>query len=210
MGEIQWQPGPDRTFETWVTSAKIIVSQDWDSLSPHSVVEEEFPENKVENQVTVAEIATSLEEENTEDADGNVAVLVPGLLTPFPSESVSTETRTSTEVKTFVFDSGQEQNTATQINDVVPLAKEESSAGARTFVFHDNVKRDEEEETADAKKSSDIKENGDHATSAQINRVEQHSNDVNDTANSSVIESDLEWGRKALYKLIGTLGLRPE
>ncbi|KAL4032037.1 hypothetical protein IC575_010337 [Cucumis melo] len=52
-GNVEWQPGPDRTFQPWETSNTIIVSEDWDSAESRILSEEE----KIVNQEEYSPIA---------------------------------------------------------------------------------------------------------------------------------------------------------
>ncbi|XP_052172471.1 uncharacterized protein LOC127788331 [Diospyros lotus] len=50
-GEILWQPGPDRVFQTWETNSKITITEDWESAEFQKMTEKT---NNSENE-TVAE-----------------------------------------------------------------------------------------------------------------------------------------------------------
>ncbi|EXC23671.1 hypothetical protein L484_015581 [Morus notabilis] len=49
-GEIVWQPGPNRVFQTWETKNTITVSEDWENAELQTVSEEEQAADKKENQ----------------------------------------------------------------------------------------------------------------------------------------------------------------
>ncbi|MQL77787.1 hypothetical protein Taro_010206 [Colocasia esculenta] len=40
LGEIEWQPGPDRVLQTWETSDTIIVECDWENIDDQTIMEE--------------------------------------------------------------------------------------------------------------------------------------------------------------------------
>ncbi|XP_074585812.1 uncharacterized protein LOC141841543 [Curcuma longa] len=39
-GDISWQPGPDRSLQTWETTKTIVISEDWDNAGCQKVTEE--------------------------------------------------------------------------------------------------------------------------------------------------------------------------
>uniref|UniRef100_A0A803KRK3 CBM20 domain-containing protein n=1 Tax=Chenopodium quinoa TaxID=63459 RepID=A0A803KRK3_CHEQI len=41
MGEVMWQPGPDRNFEAWETKNVITVTEEWDNAEAHKISEEQ-------------------------------------------------------------------------------------------------------------------------------------------------------------------------
>jgi hypothetical protein len=95
LGEIQWQPGPDRIFETWETTATIVVSEDWDSFHPQTITEEateaEFDETKAETQDpigggTAEVLVPGTDEEGGGEVISGVPVLVPGLTKAFHAD----------------------------------------------------------------------------------------------------------------------------
>lgn len=54
-GNVEWQPGPDRTFQPWETTNTIIVSEDWDSADSRIVSEEEKIVNQDEDSLILPE-----------------------------------------------------------------------------------------------------------------------------------------------------------
>ncbi|KAF8397310.1 hypothetical protein HHK36_016223 [Tetracentron sinense] len=100
-GEISWQPGPDRVFQTWETKNMIIVMEDWENAEVQKITEEpmanqneepminpaveliipenvtrqkEQPMTHVDNEMTIANSITYAEEKQTAEANKNMFV----------------------------------------------------------------------------------------------------------------------------------------
>ncbi|KAL6953200.1 hypothetical protein U1Q18_013540 [Sarracenia purpurea var. burkii] len=54
-GNIFWQPGSDRIFQTWETKNTIAVSEDWDNAELQMIVEEEPGSNEKEESTIIPE-----------------------------------------------------------------------------------------------------------------------------------------------------------
>ncbi|WOL02013.1 hypothetical protein Cni_G10732 [Canna indica] len=58
-GEIKWQPGPDRSIETWATNNTIVVCEDWENAEHQQVTEEDPSALVLETGMTDDESETS-------------------------------------------------------------------------------------------------------------------------------------------------------
>ncbi|XP_074583097.1 uncharacterized protein LOC141839282 [Curcuma longa] len=97
-GNISWQPGPNRCFQTWETTKTIIVSEDWDNAENQKITEElqalideplSLEVNFGGNNPVVIDQAPALETQDNvsqtlvTEGDGDL-LLVPGLA-PIPA-----------------------------------------------------------------------------------------------------------------------------
>ncbi|XP_062095252.1 uncharacterized protein LOC133801120 [Humulus lupulus] len=81
-GEVLWQPGPDRVFQTWETNNAIIVSEDWENTELQIVTEED--EVSIQN---AAENLTHPQEELVSDVN-NESTIANDDVTPKEKPSV--------------------------------------------------------------------------------------------------------------------------
>ncbi|WOL00714.1 hypothetical protein Cni_G09427 [Canna indica] len=100
-GEVQWQPGSDRSLQTWETTKTIVVSEDWDNENELLIVHEEEESTEInvggntgvvmdQVQVGIADEINSDSKSHGEKLIGEGGlVLVPGL--PPLSAPVSSE-----------------------------------------------------------------------------------------------------------------------
>lgn len=51
-GEILWQPGPNRSLETWETNKTIRICEDWDNADLQMMIEEDFVSLNQEDYIT--------------------------------------------------------------------------------------------------------------------------------------------------------------
>lgn len=271
LGEIQWQPGPDRIFETWDTTATIVVSEDWDSFLPQTITEEategEFAETMTETLDPIGDGTAEVLVPGTDEKGGGevisgVPVLVPGLTKAFHAdcsveEDVGSDRNSLVSVivpepnaeeeeeedainmltnhKSLVKEEEEEEEdnssyledaVDTPTNHISLVDEEEDSSSyvddaVDTPTNHRSLV-DEEEETSSSSEMSvaneeessiatELIENGDHAASSELNcNEEELLNSGNGKSDISVVQNDFDWGRKALSKLIWSLGLKDE
>lgn len=254
LGEIQWQPGPDRIFETWETTATIVVSEDWDSFHPQTISEEategEFAKTMTETLDPIGDGTAEVLVPGTDEKGGGgevisgVPVLVPGLTKAFyadfsveedvgsdrnslvsvmvPEPNAEEEEEEEEENSSYVEDA---INMPTNHESLVKEEEEENSSYVDDAVDTPTNHRslvDEEEETSSSAEMSvaneeessiatELIENGDHAASSELNcNEEELLNSENGKSGNSVLQNDFDWGRKALSKLIWSLGLKDE
>lgn len=62
-GNVIWQPGPDRTLETWETQNTITVCEDWDNAELQKILEEEPTSAKNEEIIFNADNITDPQDE---------------------------------------------------------------------------------------------------------------------------------------------------
>lgn len=139
LGEIQWQPGPDRIFETWDTTATIVVSEDWDSFHPQTITEEategEFAETMIETLDPIGDGTAEVLVSGTDEKGGGevisgVPVLVPGLTKAFHADCSVEE------------DVGSDRNSLVSVMVPEPNAEEEEEED------EEEEEEDEEEENS--------------------------------------------------------------
>lgn len=271
LGEIQWQPGPDRIFETWDTTATIVVSEDWDSFHPQTITEEategEFAETMIETLNPIGDGTAEVLVPGTDEKGGGevisgVPVLVPGLTKAFHADC-SVEEDVGSDRNSLVSvivpepnaEEEEEEDAINMLTNHKSLVKEEEEEEEdNSSYLEDAVDRptnhislvdeeedsssyvddavdtptnhrslvDEEEETSSSAEMSvaneeessiatELIENGDHAASSELNcNEEELLNSGNGKSDISVLQNDFDWGRKALSKLIWSLGLKDE
>jgi len=257
LGEIQWQPGPDRIFETWETTATIVVSEDWDSFHPQTITEEatedEFDETKAETQDpigggTAEVLVPGTDEEGGGEVISGVPVLVPGLTKAFHADcSVEEDVGSDRNSLVSVMVAGpnaqkeeeeeeEEEEDSSYVEDAVDtptnhrslVLEEEEEENSSYFedavdtltnnrsLVHEEAKTSSSAEMSvaseeEASIATELIENGDHAASSELNCNEgELLNSGNGQSDTSVLQNDFDWGRKALSKLIWSLGLKDQ
>lgn len=230
LGEIQWQPGPDRIFETWNTTATIVVLEDWDSFDPQTITEEategEFAETMAETEEPIwngtAEVlvpATDEEGGGGREVNSGVPVLVPGLTKAFHAdcsveEDVGSDRNSLVSVMVAEPNAAKEEEEEEENSSYVEDAVD-TPTNHRSFVHEEEgtsssaeISVDDEEEASTV---TELIENEDHAASSELNCNEgELLNSGNGQPGNSVLQNDFDWGRKALSKLFWSLGLKDE
>ncbi|KAF3449744.1 hypothetical protein FNV43_RR10475 [Rhamnella rubrinervis] len=76
-GNLSWQPGPDRIFQTWETTNIITVCEDWENAESQKIMEEEriaIPSEGSSEMMIVDENLTQLEEQMTLNVNKELAI----------------------------------------------------------------------------------------------------------------------------------------
>eukprot|EP00262_Sarcandra_glabra_P020057 TRINITY_DN7877_c0_g1_i1.p1 TRINITY_DN7877_c0_g1~~TRINITY_DN7877_c0_g1_i1.p1 ORF type:complete len:426 (+),score=71.97 TRINITY_DN7877_c0_g1_i1:118-1395(+) len=106
-GEIEWQPDPDRVFQTWETKNTIIITEDWEDAEVQKITEdliENTNEESTFSEIVVGinssavteEIPSSIKKEETINIGEGGPVLVPGLA-PTPTSTTEEGINSVTE-----------------------------------------------------------------------------------------------------------------
>ncbi|XP_068638419.1 uncharacterized protein [Aristolochia californica] len=108
-GEVEWQPGPDRVFQTWETGKIIVVTEDWENAELQDMREEKTTkiqdEESISSDIVLAESTVMMDEtknsennpislkqeENPVTITGEIPVLVPGLTPNLTPQSAAEE-----------------------------------------------------------------------------------------------------------------------
>ncbi|CAN8237580.1 unnamed protein product [Cochlearia groenlandica] len=232
-GEILWQPGPNRSLQTWETNKMIRICQDWENADLQMMIEEDFvPISQHENQSSVAkeeeevlgvvqqqkssqvvvsdgsdenlssngkcekDIETSnggvrvenATKENEEEEEG--PVLVPGLI---PMSDVDDE----------------------EVNEPVPYVYVEDINEGKAETFPEVGKKKGRNKKGKVKavsifEKAEIPEPKDvekmHCSETEEEMQQRLETELCETPNV-LLEKDIQWGRRKLYKLLSNLGL---
>ncbi|KAG6522262.1 uncharacterized protein LOC122052718 isoform X1 [Zingiber officinale] len=113
-GDISWQPGPNRCFQTWETTKTIIVSEDWGNAENQKITEELQALSMVDeplDQAPALEAQDDVSQTLVTESDGDL-LLVPGL-EPIPaSGSASASSQETMEANVLDADKAEHSNLA--------------------------------------------------------------------------------------------------
>ncbi|KAL1200597.1 Phosphoglucan, water dikinase [Cardamine amara subsp. amara] len=214
-GEVLWQPGPNRALETWETNKTIRICEDWENADLQMIIEEDFvPLNQEDithpQQIVVVENAGYVSDESAENSSSEKTmeplnealtalevtkeamfteeespVLVPGLfsLSDLENEEVEVINEGKAETLPEVDKKQQpkrERNEKGKVKAISLFEKSEREAVKGGEQRHYNAAEEEMQQ-----------------------RVETETLGTPDV----LLEKDIQWGRRKLYKLLSNFGL---
>ncbi|XP_019186921.1 PREDICTED: uncharacterized protein LOC109181549 isoform X2 [Ipomoea nil] len=199
---ILWQPGPDRMVETWETSNTITVCEDWDNAELQNIIEGGVVDGEAKGSeiypgMLIAEKLSGNEEHGSLVAD-NIST---GSSVSFwmadcgqgqdnisgVEEEVNASEALVFDEETLVLVPGLNQIIGVE-SELVPLKEDETESEGEGLVGCINAPElNSNEEFLSGKETSEM------VLSKQPSEL-------------SVVESDLQWGRTTLHKLLTNLG----
>lgn len=181
-GDVLWQAGPDRIFQTWETENTVVVCEDWDDAQLQKIIEEEQSADQNE-QVTASSgmlvVAENLshpkEELGSVVEDGNTSSAEESIVEPQKGETVPEVAHSPRNPKPIVADN-------------ISFLKEEQEVNGRSKVLDEKLTTDPNAEfTVISSKGAVIAEdmlgtNGRPPTVKKLGRTGIEGNLINDGA----------------------------